>query len=133
MATLLMTADRLYGIYKPLNRNSFCQSKRYRHLHLLIISVFGILVGVPRFWFWKWVFFYRRAFLLKGGNFDILDASMVQANEKIILETSVDFQFSETYSMWHTVFENDASSPPSDFWLRINRVQNVLSAAVIAM
>ena len=38
-------------------------------------------------------------FLLKGGNFDILDASMVQANEKIILETSVDFQFSETYSM----------------------------------
>ena len=48
MATVLMTGDRLYGVLRPFTRNTFCQSSKYRNLHLLTIFAFAFIVGVPR-------------------------------------------------------------------------------------
>ena len=49
MATLMMTTDRLYGVYRPIRRRELIAGACYSNTLVLFVISLAILSGLPKF------------------------------------------------------------------------------------
>ena len=49
MATLMMTTDRLYGVYRPIRRRELIAGACYSNSLVLFVISLAILSGLPKF------------------------------------------------------------------------------------